>query len=57
MASLGLFDMEQDCELDVADGPYISENMSEELEEFILDQADADAEDGLFNIVKNLTNK
>ena len=50
MASLGLFRMEQDCELDVADAPYIFENISEELEEFTLDQVDVDAEDGLLRL-------
>ena len=57
MTSQGLFDMEIDEEHKIINDPYIFENITDELEEFILDEVEADAEDGFFNIVDDLTNK
>ena len=57
MTSQGLFDMEIDQEHKIINDPYIFENITDELEEFILDEVEADAEDGFFNIVDDLTNK
>ena len=52
MTSQGLFDMEIDEEHKI-----IFESITNELKEFILDEVEADAEDGFFNIVDDLTNK
>ena len=57
MASQGLLGMEIDQGHKTINDPYIFENITDELEEFVLDEAEADAEDGFFNIVDDLTNK
>ena len=49
--------MEIDKEHKTINDPYIFENITDELEEFILDEVEADAEDGFFDIVDDLTNK
>ena len=57
MTSPGLFDMEIDEEHKIINDPCILENITDKLEEFILDEVEADAEDRFFNIVDDLTNK
>ena len=52
MTSQGLFDMEIDEEHKI-----IFESITNELKEFILDEVEADAEHGFFNIVDDLANK
>ena len=52
MTSQGLFDMEIDEEHKI-----IFESITNELKEFILNEVEADAEDGFLNIVDDLTNK
>ena len=56
MESLGIFDMDLDSEKNAIDTPYILDNISQKLEEFILDEAEADAEDCLFNIIEEISN-
>ena len=53
-----LFDMELDTESKVLDTPFIFDNITNELEENLLEeQGESDAEDGLFSIVESVTNK
>ena len=56
MADTCLFDMEIDPE--IPDTPFIFENISQELEEYLLEeQVESDGEDGLFNTVESMTNR
>ena len=48
MISPGLFDMEIDEEHKILNDPCILENITDKLEEFILDEVEADAEDRFF---------
>ena len=53
-----LFDMELDTETRVPDTSFIFENITQELEEYLLEeQVESDAEDGLFSILENVTNR
>ena len=49
--------MEIDEEHKITNDPLYFWNITEELEEFMLDEGEADAEHGFFNIVDGLTNK
>ena len=49
--------MDQEIEQKNINTAFILENITQELEEFILDETEADAEDGLFNTVEDITNK
>ena len=53
-----LFDMELDTEPKILDTPFIFDNITNELEEYLLEeQGESDAEDGLFSIVESVTSK
>ena len=50
--------MELDTEPKILDTPFIFDNITNELEEYLLEeQGESDAEDGLFSIVESVTNK
>ena len=54
MANLDLFDMELDTDPKIINTPYILDNITNELEEIILNEIENDADDGLFSILKNI---
>ena len=57
MAFLGLFKIDLDIDQESINAPYIIDAITEQLEGFILEEVEADAEDGLFNIVEEISNR
>ena len=57
MAFLGLFKIDLDIDQESINAPYIIDTITEQLEGFILEEVEADAEDGLFNIVEEMSNR
>lgn len=53
-----LFDMELDKKSDILDTSYIFDNVTFELEEYMLEeQIESDSEDGLFSLTEAVTNR
>ena len=58
MDSQTLFDMELDKKSDILDTSYIFDNVTFELEEYMLEeQIESDSEDGLFSLTEAVTNR
>lgn len=55
MVSVGLFKIDLDIDQESINAPYIIDTITEQLEGFILEEVEADAEDGLFNIVEEIS--
>ena len=58
MANICLFDMELDTEPKKPDTPLIFDNITKELEEYLLkEHVESDTTNGLFSIVESVTNR
>lgn len=55
MVSVGLFKIDLDIDQESINAPYIIDTITEQLEGFILEEVEAVAEDGLFNIVEEIS--
>ena len=57
MDNVGLFDMEMDTQPKIQKVPFILDNTTFQLEEYLLKKVEGEAEDGLLNIAGSLANK
>lgn len=57
MESSSIFEMDLDADPKIVNTPCILDNTTEVLEKSVLDEFEVDAEDSLFNIVEEITNK